>query len=146
MQGRILEAEGHPRDAGLAYRTAVEMLRPLVHPGATVERPEIRLRLGQALYDLGEWQLKRGDLDGAARSLAEAVEQHAVTPGHRTSLAYDYLMLAWIEMARGETGRAREAASGLLRLMPALADEDKRELDGPFEELQAKLRLHAGAR
>ena len=72
--------------------------------------------------------------------------QHADAPSHRTSLAYDYLMLAWIESARGETARAREAASELRRLMPALAEEDRRELDGPFEELQAKLRLHAGAR
>jgi tetratricopeptide (TPR) repeat protein len=143
-RGRILEAEGRPRDAGLAYRTAADQLRPFVNPGSAVLRPEIRLRLGQALYDLGEWQLKQGDLQGAARSLAEAVEQHAGASGHRTNLAYDYLMLAWIEIARGETGRARKAASELLRLMPTLAEVDRRAIEGPFEDLQAKLRLHAG--
>jgi len=146
LRGRILEAEGHLPDAGQEYRTAVVMLRPLVSPGAAVETPEISLRLGQALFDFGEWQMRDGDLEGAARSLAEAVAQHAVAPDHRTNLAYDYLMLARIEMARGETARARKAASELLVLMPTLADEDRRALGGPFEELRAKLGLRAGAR
>jgi Flp pilus assembly protein TadD len=146
LRGRILEAEGHLPEAGQEYRTAVVMLRPLVNPGATAETPEIRLRFGLALFDFGVWQMRRGDLDGAARSLAEAAAQHAVAPAHRTNLAYDYLMLARVEMARGETASARKAASELLGLMPALADEDRRALDGPFAELRAKLGLRAGAR
>ncbi len=145
LRGRIVEGEGRLPEAGEAYRTAVEMLRPLVGPGATVGRPEVRLRFGQALFDLGTWQMRTGDLEGAARSLSEAAAQHSVVSGHRTNLAYDYLMLARVELARGETARARNAAKELQRMLPALSTEDQAAIEGPFEELRSELGLRADA-
>jgi tetratricopeptide (TPR) repeat protein/energy-coupling factor transporter ATP-binding protein EcfA2 len=142
LRGRVLEEQGRAADAGQAYRTAVDLLAPAA-ADAGVDRPEVRLRFGQALFDLGVWQMRSGDLDGGARSLAAAVTQHTLVAEHRVHLAHDYLMLARVALARGDAGGARLAVMELLRLLPRLSADDRRALEEPAEELRARVGVAA---
>jgi tetratricopeptide (TPR) repeat protein/energy-coupling factor transporter ATP-binding protein EcfA2 len=138
LRGRIFEEQARAGEAGQAYRAAVETLAPVsAEPGG--DRPEVRLRLGQALFDLGTWQLRNGDLEGASASLAAAVRQHEVLAEHRTNLAYDYLMLARVALARADGRGARQAAEALMKMLPQLAPDDRRALEAPAEALRVRV-------
>jgi Tfp pilus assembly protein PilF/energy-coupling factor transporter ATP-binding protein EcfA2 len=137
LRGRILEDQGQADAAGRSYRSAVDTLEPAAgDPGG--DSPEVRLRLGQALFDLGVWQFRQGDLEGASASLTEAVRQHALRDEHRTNLAYDYLMLARVASAQGDGPGARRAASEVEKLLPHLAPGDRRALEEPVHAMLGK--------
>lgn len=143
LGGRIYEEQGRSADAGRAYRAAVDALSSIPPAGDGPDRPEIRLRLGQALFDLGSWQWRTGDLDGAAASLARAVTQHAISPEHRVHLAYDHLVAARVAIARGDLAGARRAGNALFDMLPSLPPEERGVLEGPAAELRGKLGITA---
>jgi tetratricopeptide (TPR) repeat protein len=140
LRGRIFEEQGRMDEAGQAYRRAVDQLMPVSMDGRGAY-PEFRLRLGQALFDLGAWQMRGGDADAAAKSLASAVAQHSVVAEHRVNLAYDYLMLARVESARGDRAAAQRATAELLNLLPKLPDLDRQALQSAAEELKTTVGL-----
>jgi hypothetical protein len=139
LRGRILEEQSQFAEAGMEYRAAVNVFKALDQSGSAAAQAEFRLRFGEALYDLAGWQIRHGDLDAAASALTDAIAQHKAPPAHTVHLAYDYLMLAKVELGRRASAAASAAVQNLQAVLTALPDEDRRTLAPHLEQLQAQL-------
>lgn len=139
LRGRILEDEDRLTDAGREYTRSVDLFRQLEKQTDIANRPDFRMKYGEALYSLASWRRQNRDFTRAARLLSEAVEQHAAAPNAASHLAYDYLMLARVHLEGGSASQAKDAAEKLGRLLPNLSEHDRGALTWYYDDLRTKL-------
>jgi tetratricopeptide (TPR) repeat protein len=136
IRGRLLESQKRIPDAEREYEESLkgfQMLAP--HTNSS----DFHLMFGQALFNLAALRQEKKDLQSSADLLSQAVTQHLAADS-QTDLGYDYLLLAQVALDLRKPSDARAAADNLSRLLPQLAESDRKILSSSYTTLTNRLK------